>query len=261
MNTSEVPNGISSANSGLRNVPYAPRNPRPFKSQTNAFQNLALFANMSAEECATIMAAARPEAVERGHIFHFPGDAVRRIVLLTKGAAKIVEVAPNGSAVILRMCGPGEFLGAEISVGQRNSSGAESINSSTVLTWDAGTFRALLLRFPALRGSIVRATVAQLRDMETRFREISSERVGARLSRQVLRLADQIGQQVSEGVEINLLREELAQLIGTTVFTVSRLLCQWSRIGIVKIRREAVIVCNRRGLEELSERMGQLSMR
>jgi hypothetical protein len=45
----------------------------------------------------------------------------------------------------------------------------------------------------------------------------------------------------------------LAQLTGTTLFTVSRLLCQWEGQGIVSNRREAVLVRNLQGLIELSQ--------
>jgi len=253
--------GIAIADTRLLNGRAAARSLKSPRANTAAFQNLSLFANMSNEEWAAILAAARPEVVDRGHVFHVQGGAVCKIVLVTSGSAKIVEVSPNGSEVILRMCGPGELLGVEVSTARRHSSGAKSVNSSRVLTWDAGIFERFQQRFPTLRANVVHSVLAQLRDLETRFREISNERVPARLSRQIIRLADKVGQQVSEGVEINLLREELAQLVGTTLFTVSRLLCEWSRLGIVKIHREAVIVCNRRALEEFSDRMGQMSLK
>jgi CRP-like cAMP-binding protein len=54
-------------------------------------------------------------------------------------------------------------------------------------------------------------------------------------------------------VEIGLSREELAQLTGTTLFTVSRLLSQWEKQGIVSSRREAVVVCDVQALAALSE--------
>ena len=213
------------------------------------------------EERATILAAARPESVDRGHVFHAQGDALRKVVLVASGSAKIVELSPNGSEVILRICGPGELLGAGVAAVQPYNSAVESLNSCTVLTWDVNTFEMLQRRFPTLRANTLHFLAAQLRDMEARFREISSERVAARLSRQILRLADKIGREEAEGPEINLSREELAQLVGTTLFTVSRLLSQWSRLDIVKIRREAVIVCNRPALEEFAERMGQMSLK
>jgi CRP-like cAMP-binding protein len=100
-----------------------------------------------------------------------------------------------------------------------------------------------------------------LEDMHERFREISTERVAARLSSQILRMIHKVGRQVDGGIEISISREELAQLTGTTLFTVSRLLSDWDRQGIVVARREAVSVRNLRALADLSETAAQLPVK
>jgi CRP-like cAMP-binding protein len=83
-----------------------------------------------------------------------------------------------------------------------------------------------------------------LLELEERFREVATERVGQRVARQVLRLMEQIGTPVDGAVEIGLSREELAQMTGTTLFTVSRLLSAWEARGMVRPRREAVTICD-----------------
>jgi CRP-like cAMP-binding protein len=77
-----------------------------------------------------------------------------------------------------------------------------------------------------------------------------------RLSHEILRLLDQVGRRVNGAVQISLSREELAQLIGTTLFTVSRLLCDWDERGIVSIGRETVSVSDSQGLKQLRETEG-----
>jgi len=92
----------------------------------------------------------------------------------------------------------------------------------------------------------------QLHELEERYREISTEKVSVRLSHQLIRLLNQLGR-VNGGQEIRLSREELAQLTGTTLFTVSRLLSEWNQRGIVSARREAVSVHNIQALAKLGE--------
>jgi CRP-like cAMP-binding protein len=70
-----------------------------------------------------------------------------------------------------------------------------------------------------------------------------------------------MGRQVNGEVEISISREELAQLVGTTLFTVSRLLSDWDRQGIVAARREVVSVRNLRALADLSETAVQLPLK
>jgi CRP-like cAMP-binding protein len=108
-------------------------------------------------------------------------------------------------------------------------------------------------RFPALRFNAGLILVKQLREIEDRFREIATCRVAARLSRQIVRLVEQVGHRDNGVVEISISREELAQLIGTTLFTVSRLLSDWDRRGIIVARRNAVLVRDFKSLEDLAE--------
>ena len=48
-------------------------------------------------------------------------------------------------------------------------------------------------------------------------------------------------------------REEIAQIAGTTMFAVSRLLCGWERLGLVKTMRQAMVVIDQQGLTEFTE--------
>jgi CRP-like cAMP-binding protein len=97
--------------------------------------------------------------------------------------------------------------------------------------------------------------------MEQRFREVSSELVASRLSSELVRLTSRVGNSVDGHKEILLSRRELAQLTGTTLSTVSRLLSRWQKLGIVNIRREAVEVRDFAALTELTvgERLTELT--
>jgi CRP-like cAMP-binding protein len=86
-----------------------------------------------------------------------------------------------------------------------------------------------------------------------RFREVASERVSPRVSRQLIRMAEAIGRPVEGDIAIGLSREELAQMTGTTLFTVSRLLLSWEATGLVKAFRAAVAICDLQSLRAIGE--------
>lgn len=214
-----------------------------------------LFSNISAIDCRQILSAARKEAYKRRQTIYFEGDPVRQIVLLTSGCAKIMQIGLNGTEVILRLNGPGEALGmAGSGTRAQHCSSAQTLSASTALVWEIDTFESLTERFPALRRNTMCILCKRLEELEERFREISTEKVAARLSHQIVRLLTQVGRRVNGAVQINLSREELAQLIGTTLFTVSRLLSDWDEQGIVSARWQSVTVKNLEALIELSER-------
>jgi CRP-like cAMP-binding protein len=100
----------------------------------------------------------------------------------------------------------------------------------------------------------VQALEERLLEMEQRFREVSTEKVGSRLSSELVRISDRLRRTPDNGhLEITLSRAELAQLTGTTLFTVSRLLCQWQTQGIVRVRRESVLVQDFAALAQISQ--------
>jgi CRP-like cAMP-binding protein len=83
-----------------------------------------------------------------------------------------------------------------------------------------------------------------MRELEDRYRELATEHVPHRLARTLLRVVQPDGRRFEDGLfgDVPLSRRELAQLTGTTLFTVSRLLSEWERAGVVKARRECVVV-------------------
>ena len=236
-----------------------PLPPRPIRdtrpSQWLARQHQsALFSNISQQAYQEIVSAARYRVLTRAQTIHLEGDPVRQVVLLTSGSAKIVQFGLNGTEVILRLCGPGELVGTlGFCTDGQHSATARALRTSGALVWDIGVFDSISRRFPVLRSNTALILAKQLEDIEERFREMATCRVGARLSHQIVRLTEQVGHPKDGAVEISISREELAQLIGTTMFTVSRLLSKWDERGIVSARRESVLVRNLKALEDLSQ--------
>ena len=95
------------------------------------------------------------------------------------------------------------------------------------LVWDVAAFGAVVERFPVLHQNIARIVSKDMQEPQERFKELASERVGPRVARQLVRLMESMGRQVEGGIEIDISREELAQMTGTTLFTVSRLFSAW----------------------------------
>lgn len=218
-------------------------------------QRCPLFCDLSAAECGGIVGHAHERHFVRRQIIFLAGDPVRQTMVLTSGSVKLTQAGQNGSEVILRLSGAGESIGAmgSCALGGQHCFSAQALENCTVLAWDASTFENLAERHPVLRRNMVRILENRLQEMDARFREISTEKVAARLSSQILRLLKQIGKRNNGCIEIALSREELAQLTGTTLFTVSRLLCQWELQGIVSARRETVIVHQDQALVEISQ--------
>ena len=242
-----LPAAAGSLSTGIRRVP-----PRLQPTGRLAIvQSFTLFTDIPANDRYAITMAGRERRYLRGEVIQNEGADIREVILLTSGSVKMVQNSHNGSAVILRLCGPGELVGVSLQGTCRST--PQALQACTALIWDSRVFESLSTRFPSLRLNVSYILYKQLEDMEDRFREMSTECVAPRLGRQILRLVDQVGITSKGSVEISITREELAQLIGTSLFTVSRLLSQWDRSGIVTTRREGFSVDNLEALRELTQ--------
>ena len=164
-------------------------------------------------------------------------------MLLLSGSAKMTQFGSTGTEVILRLNRSGDVLGGfGNALKDRQCCTAETLEDCHALVWESASFEPLTDRFPLLRRNVLRILEERLRELEERFREVSTENVASRVSSQLVRLASHIGKQETEGVQVNLSQQDLAQLTGTTLFTVSRLLSQWKKDGTVTTRREAVSI-------------------
>jgi hypothetical protein len=110
-----------------------------------------------------------------------------------------------------------------------------------------------MLEHPQIRKNAGQILAIRLDELEERFREVATERVAKRVALALQRLLKHVGKKVGEGIEVSLSREELAQMTGTTLFTISRLLSRWNELGYVIPRREAVIVRNIQMLEKAED--------
>ncbi len=213
-----------------------------------------LFRGIPPADCAAICASARPKVFTRGEMLYFKGDSVQQVMLLTSGSVKLTQFGASGTEVILSVRTPGEVLGAIglLTTGKHRTA-AQVFRLCRVLTWEARTFKVWMDRSLTLHHNMVNILGDDLVELEERFQELATEKVASRVARQVLRLCDKIGRPIEGGIEIGLSRQELAQMTGTTLFTVSRLLSAWEELGIVKASRETVAIWDPRALHSLAD--------
>lgn len=113
--------------------------------------------------------------------------------------------------------------------------------------------KALVECLPVLHRNMIQSTAGHLRELEERFRELATERVAPRVARQLLRLQEQAGSPQNHDAAIGLSREGLAQMTGTTIYAVSRLLSAWEAGGLVSSSRGFVTVSNVSSLRRVFE--------
>jgi CRP-like cAMP-binding protein len=218
------------------------------ENPVNPLERTSLFRGLSASQCQEIYGAGRERTFSQGDSIIVEGDAMRSVSLLTAGRAKTVRHSAVGKLVIFHVVGPGDVLdGLGYGLGSMHSVGAYALEPCRTLAWDIAEFESLSQRFPALLRNSVRLLTQRMRSLEGRVHEFATERVPQRLARVLLRLIADSGSS-RDSAPVDLSCEELAQMAGTTLFTVSRLLCEWASQGIIRPERSAILFENLAGL-------------
>lgn len=218
-------------------------------------EDISLFCRLSKDELQSVISMARRQCFgSRQRIFR-EGDPSSGIFLLASGRVKLTRLSRKGDQVLLRVVDQHEVVGQlGLSAGSWHTLTAETMEPSLVLTWGIQVFEALCERMPALANNSLHIVANSQRLLEERFLEQITAPTPARLARLLVRLVEKRGGSIHKPARIEgFLRQELAQMIGTTIFTVSRLLCHWEKLGILKPQRETVVIKSPRRLIQFAE--------
>ncbi len=214
----------------------------------------ALFTGLTTQQCRTIASCAKARLFARDELLFMQGQPVRNLVLIQTGSVKLTQLSPHGNEVILWMNGQGDAVGVHPELPAcSHTCSARAMEQCRALTWEYTRLQILVAEYPQIRNNISQILSNRLNELEERFREVATEKVAKRLALTLLRLAKQVGKRHDGGVQVSLSREELAQMTGTTLFTISRILSKWGEEGFVLPRRESVVVRDRQRLEQVGD--------
>jgi CRP-like cAMP-binding protein len=213
----------------------------------------ALFAGLEERECKEIVSCARARVFARDELLFTQGQPVRSLILLQSGSVKHTQLSSGGNEVLLWMSGTGDAVNLEPESACGHTCSARAVERCRVLVWEYNRLQGLLVQYPLIRKNISQILAGRLHELEERFREMATEKVAKRLAFTLLRLLKRVGKPVRGGVEISLTREELAQMTGTTLFTISRVLSAWAEKGFVEPRRQGVVISNAKKLETIGD--------
>ncbi len=201
-------------------------------------------------------------SVEEDEFFFFQGDPAAYFYVLITGRAKLLQISPAGQQVNLRTINAWQMFGALGAVRENATypATAQALEPSTALAIESSLLKEMMKTRPHLNVNLMQLMTGYIMEMQERYRELATERVERRIALTVLRLASQIGKRTDGKemvVELPVTRQDVAEASGTTIFTVSRVLADWERRGLVEAGRERVVIRNPHGLVQISEGQGQ----
>lgn len=219
--------------------------PAASESEIATLEYVPLFADLAHGALVDLYEHAEVRRFPAGRMLFRQEDPAGTLYVIRTGRIRVSEVTVEGEEVLLRFIEPGQMLGGMAALAQMTYPViAEAAVDSQALCWSHNSIDRLIDKYPTLARNAMRLMVGRIRELQQRCVELATERVEQRIARAILRLAAQTGKRTDDGVllDMQLSRQDLAAMTGTTLFTVSRVLNRWSGDGILSLGRQRVVL-------------------
>jgi CRP-like cAMP-binding protein len=218
-----------------------------------------IFRGLSADGLEEVRGACFRKKVTKGETVFRQDDPVSAAHLVVAGRLRVTQTTATGQQFIFRYVGAGELAGYDaLSGGATYSASVTAIDDTVLMSWPAAALRQLMARHSQIAFNALAIVESRYQELQVRLREVATETVERRIAHTVLRLTEQAGRRTAAGIEIAipLSRQDIAEMVGTTLHTVSRIVSAWESGGIVDSGRRRLVV---RMPDELARLAGEES--
>jgi CRP-like cAMP-binding protein len=219
-------------------------------------QGFDFFEGLEPDEIDDILSQATSRRYPSGEVVFEQGGEAGQFFLLLHGRARATQVTPDGQQIVVRMVNPGDLFGIARALRRTDyPATARTAADSIALVWPMSAWDTLVRDHPMMALNAMRAIGGRLQEAQTRMRELATEAVERRVAHAVLRLANQAGRREDGGVRIDfaLSKQDIAEMTGTTLHTVSRILTAWEAEGLIEGGRQKLKVCDPHELVLISD--------
>ncbi|TNM61811.1 Crp/Fnr family transcriptional regulator [Aliirhizobium smilacinae] len=226
------------------------------KIDRSLIRSISLFDLMPDEELDRLLQHASARRFAQGEAVFEQGGAASSFYLLLHGRLKVTQVTEDGQQIIVRVVHPGDLFGFARALQRVDYPGtAIAVAESVTLCWPTELWPNFVEHNPRLAVTAMQTIGERLEEAHVRIREMSTEEVERRVAHTVLRLANKAGKKEESGIRIDFLisRQDIAEMTGTTLHTVSRILSAWEQMGFVLGGRQKLFVKDILALEQIAK--------
>jgi len=218
--------------------------------------SMELFASLSRDALAEVADCARLRRLPKGTVVFTQGAPARHCHALMEGRVRITQSDENGGQLVVRFIGRGEMFGTvALFTDGKYPAEATAVTDSVEVSWTESALLDLIRRHPQIALNIIKVLGERVRDVQQRLREVATQRVECRIANVLLHLADRAGQPARDGTTIGfpLTRRDVAEMCGSTLHTVSRILTAWEKAALIATKRQRVTIRCRDAIRRIAE--------
>lgn len=206
-------------------------------------ENIPLFADFDLSSLTEFLGGAHSHLVCEGTRVFSQDEEAHSFFLLLDGYVRVEQIRPSGDVIVVRYATTGELLGIAQALGRTTyPANTIAVVDCVVLGWPSEIWFDIVTRFPSFAAGAAHMIGERLEEAHERIAEMATEQVQQRIANALLRLANQTGKRTGDGILIDfpISRQDLSDMTGTTLHTVSRTLSAWEKDGIVRSGRKRI---------------------
>lgn len=216
---------------------------------TFLLKSCRLFSDLEGNELAAIQRIAQRRDYHKGQIIFSETDPTHGFFIVVSGAVKIFRTGQDGRERILHVVEAGEtFAEATIFMDEYPATAA-TLAASTIILIEKNGFRQLLAHNQKLTSKIFVSMAMWLRELCDTLTELTLKEVPARFASYVLSLPAE----PNKPIKIAISKTTVAQMLGTTKETFSRLLHRLAQHRVLTYRGHQIKILNRQRLERIAQ--------
>ncbi len=227
----------------------------PVQQHPEILKKVPLFEGLADEELSMIAALMTEKAFAKNALLFWEGDPGEGLFIIRQGRVKLSKSSVDGREQILHLLKEGDVF-AEVVLFDQGvyPATAEAVEETRVWLLRNEDMEGLLQRHPKLAVKLLRLMARRLRQAQLLIRDLALHDTCGRLAGLLLRFARREGEKTGKGVvlDLDLTRQELASMIGTSRETVARILSRFQKEGLLELDKQKIIIRDEQKLRDLT---------
>ena len=218
-------------------------------------RQIPFFSSLTPREAKEISGYFSEQEFNKRQLIFTEGDSSEWLYIVTYGKVKITKLSQEGKEIILEIISPLDFFGGIAAVkGFPYPANAVAMEETKVLKVSRKNLMTIMDRFPTLMLSMATGIGDRIKGSHEMLKSIALEKVESRIAALLIKLADKVGEKTADGILINmnLTRQDIAEMVGTTVETSIRTTSRLSKSGIISSRAGKILIRDAERLRSLA---------
>lgn len=216
-----------------------------------------IFSSLSRQEMLEVESIAIAKKYARGDMIYMEGDQGDRLYVVHRGLVKVFRLSPNGKEQVIRVLGPGEFMG-ELALFSLVSltDNAVALEEASLCLIEGTLIKDLMQKHPLIAFKVIEELSKRLESAENLIRDINLHPVEQRLAEALLRMVQEQEKGAGGGdsaIVLPMTKGALASQLGMTQETLSRKLSSFQEQGLIELQgARKIVIIDRDGLDEIA---------